>query len=58
MLKNLFATVQKQIADYRRYRRAIAEIESLSQRDLADMRGDQTEMCRQAWYEVYGAGKA
>jgi hypothetical protein len=54
MFKTLIANFQKQLADRRRYNRAIAEIEALTQRDLADMRGDPIEMRRQAYIAVYG----
>ena len=37
-----------------RYSRMVAEIESLSKRDLADLRADRGEMLFQAWSEIYG----
>ena len=58
MIKSLLATVHKQIADRRRYRHALAEIDSLSPRDLTDMRGDWAEMRYQAWESVYGRVEA
>ncbi len=58
MLKTFFATVHKQIADYRRYRHAVAEIDALTTRDLLDMRGDWAEMRRHAWEDVYGRAEA
>ena len=54
MFKSLIASVQKQIADRRRYLRAIAEIDALSPRDLTDLRADAGEMRYQAWAEIYG----
>ena len=38
-----------------RYRCLVAEIESLTERDLTDIRGDRSEMLFQAYAEVYGA---
>ncbi|MGE0501065.1 MAG: hypothetical protein AB7I79_05310 [Rhizobiaceae bacterium] len=38
----------------RRYNRMIAEIESMTQRDLADINGNRADMMRHAWVEVYG----
>lgn len=58
MIKSLIATVQKQIADRRRYMRAVAEIDALSSRDLSDLRADPTEMRRQAYAEIYGRATA
>ena len=58
MLKTLFASVRKQLADHRRYRHALAEIDALSTRDLLDIRGDWAEMRRQAWESVYGRVEA
>ncbi len=54
MIKSLIATMQKQIADRRRYLAAVAEIDALSALDLADMRADPLEMRRLAYLEVYG----
>ena len=58
MIKSLIATVQKQIADRRRYMRAVAEIDALSSRDLSDLRADPSEMRRQAYEEIYGRATA
>lgn len=37
-----------------RYSRLVAEIESLSARDLTDIRADRGEMLYQVWNQVYG----
>ncbi len=58
MIKTLLATVQKQIADRRRYRVALAEIDALSTRDLVDLRADRDEMRFHAWNEIYGRSHA
>ncbi len=58
MFRTLIATVQKQISDRRRYLHAIAEIDSLSTRDLIDMRADAAEMRHQAWTSIYGQPQA
>ena len=54
MIKAIVANLQRQLADRRRYRRAIAEIDSMTPRDFADLRADPIEMYRHAWIEVYG----
>ena len=54
MIKSLISTFRKQIDDRRRYNRALAEIESLTQRDLADLRADPIEMARHAYASIYG----
>lgn len=58
MFKTLFATVHKQIADRRRFRVAVAEINALSNRDLVDLRADRAEMIHHAWEAVYGRSEA
>lgn len=54
MIKTLIASFRKHLDDRRRYSRALAEIESLSQRDLADMRADPIEMARHARDSIFG----
>lgn len=54
MIKSLIANVQKHIADRRRYLAVIAEIESLSAAEIADLRVDPLEMRRQAYLDIYG----
>ncbi|MDQ0472974.1 hypothetical protein [Labrys wisconsinensis] len=51
---SIIARIQDRLAKRRRYLRLVAEIESLTQRDLADVRGDVTDMLNAAWHEVYG----
>ena len=58
MLKTLVSTVQKQISNRRRYLQAVAEIDTLTNRDLADLRADPHEMRRLAWLQVYGDSHA
>ena len=58
MFKTLFANVQQQIANRRRYLAAIAEIDMLSPRDLVDMRADAAEMRYHAWCSIYGQPEA
>ena len=38
----------------RRYIRMVEEIQNLSNRDLADIRGNRADMLRHAYLEVYG----
>ncbi len=54
MIKTLIASLRKHIEDRRRYNRAMAEIETLSQRDLADMRADPVEMARHVYADIFG----
>ncbi len=57
MFKAFFTNLRKQLADRRRYRKSLAEIDALSARDLVDIRGDWAEMRHQAWEAVYGQAK-
>ena len=54
---SLVSRIQQRLDKRRRYRRLVAEIESLSSRDLADLRADRTEMLRHAYAQVYGAAE-
>jgi len=53
-LNNLFSRAAKVIDKQRRYHRAVAEINSLTSRDLADMRGDRSEMLYWARRDILG----
>ena len=53
-LSSLFEHAQTRIEKHRRYYRMVAEIQSLSQRDLADMGGDRNEMLHWARKEIFG----
>jgi hypothetical protein len=53
-LNNLLSRAQKQIDKHRRYHRAVAEINALTTRDLADMRGDRSEMLYWARRDILG----
>ena len=46
--------IRKSLARRAHYMRIVAEIESLTTRDLADIGGDRSEMLFQAYAEVYG----
>jgi uncharacterized protein (UPF0216 family) len=54
MIKSLIANVNKHLADRRRYLAAVAEIDSLSAAEIADLRVDPLELRRQAYLDVYG----
>ena len=54
ILAALIARIQDRLTKRRRYLQLVAEIESLTPRDLADMRGDVTDMLHAAWQDVYG----
>lgn len=50
----MFNTIKARIAKRNRYNRMVEEINSLTQRDLADFNGDRTEMLRAVYADVYG----
>ena len=54
IFQNLVARTQDRIAKRRHYNRLASEIESLTPRDLADLRADRGEMLRHAYMSVYG----
>jgi hypothetical protein len=54
ILTALIARLQQSLDRRRRYLRLVAEIESLTPRDLADMRGDRAEMLATARRQIYG----
>jgi len=54
ILTALIARLQDSLAKRRRYLRLVAEIESMSTRDLVDIRGDRSEMLAQAHRQIYG----
>ncbi len=54
MIKTLISSVRKHFDDRRRYNRALAEIQALSRRDLADLRADPIEMARHAYADIFG----
>ncbi len=58
MIKSVINSLRKQIEDRRRYQRAVAEIETLTQRDLAYLRADPVEMARHAYVSIYGKAAA
>ena len=51
---NTYQAVRSILAKRHRYAQMAHEIESLSERDLADIRGDRAEMLHQAHEMVYG----
>ena len=54
MSNQWISRLRKRLEDNRRYRRAMAEISTLTTRDLADMRGNREEMQRYLYEEIYG----
>lgn len=54
MISTLIAKLRKSRDDRRRYNRAIAEIESLTQRELTDLNADPVEMARAVYANIYG----
>lgn len=53
-LQNIVTRVRTHLDKQRRYRTAVAEINSLSSRDLADMRGNREEMLHWARRNILG----
>ncbi|MGO4834087.1 hypothetical protein AB4144_17650 [Rhizobiaceae sp. 2RAB30] len=54
IFSTLVARTQDRLAKRAKYRRLVAEIESMSTRDLVDLRADRSEMLHQAYRSVYG----
>ncbi|MEM8570908.1 MAG: DUF1127 domain-containing protein [Pseudomonadota bacterium] len=48
------AEVKRRIADYRRYRTTLAELESLSDRELNDINLSRFSVKAVAWESIYG----
>jgi hypothetical protein len=55
---SLVAHLKDRLAKRAEFRRQLAEINTLSDRDLQDLRADRVEMIRYAHNEVYGASAA
>lgn len=51
---NAIAHAKDRIAKRRRYNALVAEIQSLTPRDLADMNGNRSELLYHAYREIYG----
>ncbi len=54
ILNDLIARAQNRIEKQRRYTRAVAEINALSNRDLSDMRADRSELLHWARRDILG----
>lgn len=54
MFSNLMNYAKNRVEKRMRYGRMVAEIQSLTHRDLADMGADRGEMLRHAYLDVYG----
>ncbi|WP_448953971.1 hypothetical protein [Labrys neptuniae] len=54
----LIAHIKDRLAKHAEFQRLIREIDSLSDRDLRDLRADRMEMVRHARLQVYGAKAA
>ena len=53
-ISRLIAYAQQRYAKHREYRRLIAEIESLTQKDLIEIGAFQSDLYKAAHREVYG----
>lgn len=54
MIFNMMNRARQSIAKRRHYNRLVAEVDSFSSRDLADMRADRSEMLYQIHKQIYG----
>ncbi|WP_206521076.1 hypothetical protein, partial [Mesorhizobium sp. M7A.F.Ca.AU.002.02.1.1] len=54
ILDSLMTRARNSIAKRKHYNRLVAEIDSFSSRDLADMRADRSEMLYQIHKQIYG----
>ena len=54
MFDNLVSRARDSIAKRKRYNQLVSEIDSLSERDLADMRASRSEMLYQVRRQIYG----
>jgi hypothetical protein len=54
IFSNLVRHARSRIDKRMRYGRLVAEIQSLTHRDLADMGADRGEMLRHAYLDIYG----
>ena len=55
MFETIINRAKDHFAKRQRYNRIVAEIQSMSPRDLADINGNRSEMLHHAYREVYGA---
>jgi hypothetical protein len=54
ILDSLMTRARDSFAKRKRYNRLVAEIDSFTSRDLADMRADRSEMLYQVHKQIYG----
>ena len=54
MLSSLMNTARDRVSKRRRYNQLVNEIMSMTQRDLADINGNRTDMLADAHREIYG----
>ncbi|BCG92081.1 hypothetical protein [Mesorhizobium sp. 131-2-1] len=54
IIDSLMTRARASIAKRKQYNRLVAEIDSFSTRDLADMRADRSEMLYQIHKQIYG----
>jgi hypothetical protein len=54
MFSTIVTHARNRLEKRRRDNRLVAEIEALSDRDLADINGNRSEMLRHVYREVYG----
>lgn len=54
MITTFFHSARDRFAKRMQYNRVVGEIQSLTQRDLADIGADRDDMLRRAYEDIYG----
>lgn len=54
MFDTIINRAKNSLAKRQRYNRLVAEIQGMTQRDLADINGNRADMLHHAYREVYG----
>ena len=54
LFDTIVAGARHRLDKRRQYNRLVQEIESMSARDLADIRGDRSDMLQSAYRKIYG----
>jgi hypothetical protein len=57
LFASLIAKLKLSLAKRAKYQQLVKEIQSLTDRDLSDMRADRTDMLFEAYRQVYGGGR-
>ncbi len=55
MFSSLIKNVRSRVEKHNRFNRLANEINGMTERDLADINGNRTDMLRHAYQQVYGS---